>query len=223
MGRPLTTRQKKTLGFMEEFQLRHGYPPTLREIGDGMGLSNVNAVRGHVTALEKKGYITRTPDKARSIQLVPQPSTLSRVKRRLHALVGTDAGVTHRVIYGLAWATRGRAPTLAGLAGERIATALEREAAEHGWELLDTRIEADHVVVVVKVWPNHSPERVVGRFQTAGKSVQHHYPDDFPTDALWDRGYAAVTDIDHFDEVVALFLHDADSTSSKESGHANRS
>ena len=55
--RPLTNRQSALLEFVVEYSSRRGFPPTLREIGNGTGLSNISAVRGHVMALEKKGYI----------------------------------------------------------------------------------------------------------------------------------------------------------------------
>ena len=77
-ARPLTDQQESVLTFVEEFSRDRGFPPTLREIGDALGLPNVNAVRGHLAALEKKGYITRAPDKARSIQVVHAPSAISR-------------------------------------------------------------------------------------------------------------------------------------------------
>ena len=120
---------------------------------------NVNAVRGHLAALEKKGYINRSPDKARSIQVVPKPSALSRAKRKLHEVFRTDEGVYHRVVYGIAWTTRGKAPLLVGPKVEQLSAALDREAIEHGWTLLEKRIEPNHVVAIVETWPNHSPER----------------------------------------------------------------
>jgi len=74
---PLTDQQEKVLATVEDYVARNGFPPTLREIGDALGLANVNAVRGHVSALEKKGYITKEPEKARysrrPLALRPQP------------------------------------------------------------------------------------------------------------------------------------------------------
>ena len=99
--KPLTNRQSSVLEFVAKYSYRRGFPPTLREIGDGTGLSNVSAVRGHIMALEKKGYITKDPDKARSIRIVHSPSALSKLKRQLHEFARTDEGVLHKIIYGV--------------------------------------------------------------------------------------------------------------------------
>jgi REP element-mobilizing transposase RayT len=204
--RTLTTQQEKVLNFVDAFSEENGYPPTLREIGDGVRLNNVNAVRGHLAALEKKGYITKAPDKARSIQIVHSPSALSRVKRKIHEVLRTDEGVLHRVIYGLAWTTRGRTPWLTGAACERMAEAIDREAIEHGWTIREKRIEPDHIVVVVETWPNHSPERTVHRLQATAKAARRRHPGEFPDGALWAKGYAVTTELDLLDDLVAKLL-----------------
>ena len=64
--RPTTERQQAILDFVQQHLADHGFPPTLREIGEALGLAHVSAVRGHLAALEKKGYIVKDPDKARS-------------------------------------------------------------------------------------------------------------------------------------------------------------
>ena len=64
-AKPLTGQQQTVLTFVTGFVEEHGFPPTLREIGDAIGLVNVNAVRGHLAALEKKGYITKEEYQAR--------------------------------------------------------------------------------------------------------------------------------------------------------------
>jgi REP element-mobilizing transposase RayT len=205
-AKPLTQQQQNVLRFIEEFSTQHGYPPTLREIGEAIGLANVNAVRGHLEALEKKGHITRAPDKARSIQVVRAPSAFSQVKRKLHEMFRTDEGVLHRIVYGLAWTTAERRPMLTGPAAEWMRQAFEREAMEHGWTIHDLRVQPDHVVAVVETWPNHSPERTVHRLQSAGKGVRRHHPDGFPGEALWEKGYAVTTSLDLLESLVAQLL-----------------
>jgi REP element-mobilizing transposase RayT len=205
-ARPLTSQQQNVLTFVEDFLRGHGFPPTMREIGDAIGLANINAVRGHLAALEKKGYITRAPDKARSIQVVHSPSAISRVKRKLHEVFHTDEGVFHRIVYGLAWATRRRAPLFTGPRREWMSEAIDREAIEHGWRILDKRIEPDHIVVVVETWPNHSPERTAHRFQAAGKALRRRHPGEFPGEPLWEKGYAVTTDLELLDDLVVKLL-----------------
>jgi REP element-mobilizing transposase RayT len=205
-AKALTGQQHKVLAFVSDFLEKHGFPPTLREIGDGVGLVNISAVRGHLSSLAKKGYITRAADKARSIQIVRPPSAVSRVKRRLHEVWGTDAGVFHRVVYGLAWSTSRRTPCLRGQSARMIEEAIDREAVEHGWTILDQRIEPDHVVVVVQTWHNHSAQQTVHRLQAAANAVKRRYPGAFPSGSLWGKGYVATTDLDLLDELVAKLL-----------------
>jgi len=55
----MTERQKKVLETIEEFVLNHGYPPTVRQLGELLGMSNPSAVFKHIVSLEKKGYLQR--------------------------------------------------------------------------------------------------------------------------------------------------------------------
>jgi REP element-mobilizing transposase RayT len=205
-NKPLTDQQHRVLAFVQQFLQEHGFPPTLREIGEAIGLANVNAVRGHLAALERKGYITKAPDKARSIQIVRAPSALSQLKRKLHEVLGTDEGVLHHVVYGLAWATRQRAGCLTGLRARWIEEALEHEAVERGWTVLEARVEPDHVVVVVQTWHDHSAQRVVHRLQAAGQAARRRHPGEFPEGPLWGKGYVATTDLELLDELVGKLL-----------------
>jgi REP element-mobilizing transposase RayT len=204
--RPLTPQQQNVLTVVEDCVRKNGYPPTLREIGQALGLNNVNAVRGHVTALEKKGYITRAPDRARSIQVVRPPSAFSRFKRRLHEVFHTDEGVIHRVVFGLAWTTRRREPFFEGPRAEWVYEVLDREAVEHGWRILERRVGPDHVVVIVEVWPNHSADRSVHRLQSISRVLRRRHPGAFPEGPLWGKGYVATTDLDLLDGLVQELL-----------------
>lgn len=207
--RALTERQRSILDFLGQYSRQRGFPPTLREIGEAMGLANISAVRGHLRALEKKGYITKDPDKARSIRIVHSPSVVSRFKRKLHEFARTNEGVLHRVVYGLALATHERRPHFTGRRRAWMAEALERRAVEHGWRFLDRRIEPDHVVLAVEVWPNHSPQLAVSRVRQAGEALRRRRPKDFPGRCLWARGYAIATDLSQLDEMAAQLLEDS--------------
>jgi len=69
--RELTNRQREVLRFIENFLLTRGFPPTLREIAEGIGLDikNIASVQKHLKSLEKKGYIKKIPRKTRGIEL----------------------------------------------------------------------------------------------------------------------------------------------------------
>ena len=202
----LTQRQQIVLEFLQEYSRDHGFPPTMREIGQGIGLPNVSAVRGHLAALEKKGYISKDSDKARSLRVLHSPSVISRFKKKLHEIARTDEGVLHRVVYGIAVATRGRNPFFSGRANESMIRELDKRAVEHGWEFVTRSVEADHVAVVVEVWPNHSPELVARRIKSAGDSAVRQHPQQRRGRTVWADGYAVTTEIEHLDELLKLLL-----------------
>lgn len=64
----LTPRQRQVLGLIERHSREHGYPPTLRELAAGLGLSGTRAVEKHLAALERKGRLTRG-EGSRALQL----------------------------------------------------------------------------------------------------------------------------------------------------------
>jgi repressor LexA len=66
----LTKRQEQTLEFIRESIKDRGYPPTLREIGEHMGIRSTNGVNDHLRALERKGYLRREDMKSRALRLV---------------------------------------------------------------------------------------------------------------------------------------------------------
>jgi len=66
----LTKRQEETLDFIRKSIEERGYPPTLREIGESMGIRSTNGVNDHLRALERKGYLRREDMKSRALKLV---------------------------------------------------------------------------------------------------------------------------------------------------------
>jgi repressor LexA len=66
----LTKRQAQTLDFIRQSIEERGYPPTLREIGEFMGIRSTNGVNDHLRALERKGYLRREDMKSRALRLV---------------------------------------------------------------------------------------------------------------------------------------------------------
>ncbi len=65
----LTDRQRTVLDYIRSSIKDNGYPPTLREIGNFMGIRSTNGVNDHLRALEKKGYLTRTDMKSRTLRI----------------------------------------------------------------------------------------------------------------------------------------------------------
>jgi repressor LexA len=73
----LTSRQQEIWQFLAEYVDAHGYPPTVREIGDAVGLASPSTVHAHLANLERAGLLRRDPTKPRAIELVgrrrPEP------------------------------------------------------------------------------------------------------------------------------------------------------
>lgn len=64
----LTERQEMVLQYIQSSITDRGYPPTLREIGNFMGIRSTNGVNDHLRALERKGYLTREDMKSRALR-----------------------------------------------------------------------------------------------------------------------------------------------------------
>lgn len=68
-NRRLTAKQTQILEFIKEEILNRGYPPTVREICETVGLKSTSSVHAHLSTLEKNGYIRRDPTKPRAIEI----------------------------------------------------------------------------------------------------------------------------------------------------------
>lgn len=78
----LTPRQRQVLEFIDEEVRRRGYPPSVREIGEAIGLSSSSTVHAHLAGLEAKGFLKRDPSKPRAIEICFEPSSGAVVDRR---------------------------------------------------------------------------------------------------------------------------------------------
>ena len=70
----ITARQERILAFIADTVQRRGYPPTVREIGDAVGLTSSSSVHSQLANLERKGLLHRDPTKPRAIGLSPDDS-----------------------------------------------------------------------------------------------------------------------------------------------------
>ena len=66
----LTARQQEIWGFLVDYVDRHGYPPTVREIGEAVGLASPSTVHAHLANLERAGLLRRDPSKPRALELI---------------------------------------------------------------------------------------------------------------------------------------------------------
>ena len=70
MAKELSERQKGILEYIREFLNENHFPPSIREIGENVGISSTSVVKYNLDILERRGYIQRDPDISRAIRLV---------------------------------------------------------------------------------------------------------------------------------------------------------
>ena len=66
----LTARQQEIWNYLVDYVDRHGYPPTVREIGEQVGLASPSTVHAHLANLERAGLLRRDPSKPRALELI---------------------------------------------------------------------------------------------------------------------------------------------------------
>lgn len=78
----LTERQRQTLRYIAETVAERGYPPSVREACEALGLASSSTVHSHLKALQRKGYIKVDPTKPRAIEVLFDPETGLAAERR---------------------------------------------------------------------------------------------------------------------------------------------
>ena len=82
----LTDRQRQILDFLTKYADAHGYPPTVREIGEAVGLASPSTVHAHLANLERAGLLRRDPTKPRAIELRREPKAAPVPAADVHKL-----------------------------------------------------------------------------------------------------------------------------------------
>lgn len=78
MATDLSDKQQMILNYLKKETIAKGYPPSVREICEAVGLKSTSTVHGHLERLEKKGLIRRDPTKPRAIEIVDDDFQLAR-------------------------------------------------------------------------------------------------------------------------------------------------
>ena len=74
----VSKRQEDILAFIKEEVRAKGYPPSVREIGEAVGLASSSTVHGHLARLEQKGFIRRDPTKPRAIEILEPEESIQK-------------------------------------------------------------------------------------------------------------------------------------------------
>lgn len=94
----LTKRQQEIVDFIKKHSAKHGYPPTVRDIGQAIGLASTSTVHAHLSNLEKIGLLRRDPTKPRAIELLVD--TAKRAKAGIATAASGGLPVVGRVAAG---------------------------------------------------------------------------------------------------------------------------
>ena len=78
----LTGRQQEIWDFLVDYVDRHGYPPTVREIGEAVGLASPSTVHAHLANLERAGLLRRDPTKPRALELIGRERAMTAPESR---------------------------------------------------------------------------------------------------------------------------------------------
>jgi repressor LexA len=78
----LTPRQREILEMIERHMRERGYPPSVREIGEAVGLTSPSTVHAHLSALQRRGYLRRDPTKPRAIEVRWDSNSDAAMERR---------------------------------------------------------------------------------------------------------------------------------------------
>ncbi len=81
-GTKITARQRQVLDFIELQMRERGYPPSVREIGEAIGLTSPSTVHSHLNTLERLGFLRRDPTKPRAIEVRWDPNSGAAMERR---------------------------------------------------------------------------------------------------------------------------------------------
>src|SRR5579863_2837438 len=79
---PLTGKRLEILDFIDRTQRERGYPPSVREICEAVGLTSTSTVHAHLSTLQKQGYLRRDPTKPRAIEVRYDSSSGAAIERR---------------------------------------------------------------------------------------------------------------------------------------------
>jgi repressor LexA len=172
----LTKRQEQTLDYIRQSIEQRGYPPTLREIGEYMGIRSTNGVNDHLRALERKGYLRREDMKSRALRVVDQTDKSSPPPKPSDENL-IDIRIVGRVAAGLPL-----------MAEENVidTVRIDRMMVRGGREVFGLRVTGDSMIeagilngdyIFVRRQPSADRGEIVVALIGDEATVKHYYPE----------------------------------------------
>jgi repressor LexA len=161
---PLTKRQREILDYLTEFIQQHGYAPSLEEIGRRFGLSSLATVHKHLTNLQEKGFIKRSWNRSRSVELLPARGSRRSIEAPLLGYVAAGSPIE-------AVATAETIAVPEDLVGARDTYVLR----VRGDSMIDEQIrDGDYVIVEDRKAANNG-EMVIALLRGADVTLKKYY------------------------------------------------
>ncbi len=172
----LTKRQEQTLDYIRQSIEQRGYPPTLREIGEYMGIRSTNGVNDHLRALERKGYLRREDMKSRALRVVDQIDKSAPPPKPMDENL-IDIRIVGRVAAGLPL-----------MAEENVidTVRIDRMMVRGGREVFGLRVTGDSMIeagilngdyIFVRRQPSADRGEIVVALIGDEATVKHYYPE----------------------------------------------
>ena len=194
MTRTLTKRQEQIFFFVQDEIQEKRRSPTLMEIAKEFGIRNPNGVRNHILSLEKKGWIKRDSDKARSITIVRAPGRFSRIVAAMKKKIWAKRKCMVYLPVYFVLHTRRNYPFFEADYGQKLEIKLRKLAANHDWDVLEIDIQPDRMRIGLSISPDHSIERVIRNIKNTTLSMRMKHPFHFGGKSVWASGYAVSSD-----------------------------
>ncbi|MCA0376282.1 MAG: transcriptional repressor LexA [Gemmatimonadetes bacterium] len=162
---PLTKRQREILSFLTDYQEANGYAPSFEEIASRFNYNSLATVHEHLTNLERKGYIKRSYNESRAIEILP--SEIFQRSVELPLLGSVAAGAPIEAVHG----------------GETMAVpdGFLRKSGSHyvlrvrGDSMIEEQIRDGDYVVINDKQAADNGEMVIALLDGAGATVKRYY------------------------------------------------
>jgi repressor LexA len=164
----VTNRQQAIYSFVRDFILLNKFPPTIREIGEEFGIKSTNGVRDALVALEKKGLIKKTSNRARGIEL-KQKSFDASINAVYLPVIGSIAAGT---------------PILATENIEEILT-IDKSVLPHSSEVFAIKVQGDSMVgdgifggdiAIIRMQKDAERGQIIAAIIDGDATLKHYHP-----------------------------------------------
>src|SRR3989304_6048388 len=162
---PLTKRQRQILDYLTSYSSEHGYAPSFEEIAAHFNYNSLATVHEHLTNLERKGYIKRSYNESRAIEILPSEAFHPSVELPLLGAVAAGPGVE---------------PSTSGEAGPGPDDFVRRGGAHYvrgvrGNSMIDDHITDGDLVVVNQRQTADNGEMVIAMLNGSAATVKRYY------------------------------------------------